>query len=90
MGVNLKINVKILLFQKVGKNNYKIVKFELENFELIKTKKDTNRPVSKLNLYIIGANIYSYLACAPFCAKNYGTGWMGGWEDGWVDGWVNG
>ena len=21
-----------------------------------------------------------------FCAKKYGTGWVGGWEDGWMGG----
>ena len=26
----------------------------------------------------IGANLYSNLAFAPFCAKKYGPGWVGG------------
>ena len=50
--------------------------------------KEKNGPHLSCNLHKIGANIYSKLPVAPFCAKKYGLGWVGGWMDGWVDGWM--
>ena len=49
-----------------------VVKSEVENFEhlcsnmRVNLEKDWYRPVSKLNLYLLRANVYSNLACAPF------------------------
>ena len=35
-------------------------------------------PHLSCDLHKIGADIYSKLPVAPFCAKKYGPGWMGG------------
>ena len=40
------------------------------------------------DLHQIGANLYSKLPVAPFCAKKYGAGRLGGWKGGWIDGWM--
>ena len=39
-------------------------------------------PHLSCDLHKIGANLYSKLPVAPFCAKKYGPGWVGGWMDG--------
>ena len=38
MGSSLEINIKIWFFQKVEKSHYKIVKFEIKNFEHLHLK----------------------------------------------------
>ena len=75
MWVNFINKYQNLVISKSGKSNFKIIKFEVENFEVIKKQK--NYPQQSCYLHKIGANIYSKLAV--LCKKVWS------WVDGWMD-----
>ena len=63
----------------MGKIHYKIVKFEIENFEqlCLELIKNEMGPHLSCNLHKIGTNIYSKLAVALFLCKKVWS-WVGG------------
>ena len=89
MGVNFINRNQNLVISKSGKNNIKIVKLEVENWELKICVKILELFKIRPKWVDVGAGLrIAYSNHNIGCLKKQGTEWMSRWMDWWMDWWM--